>query len=280
VASAQVKSAVLLAGLSASGTTGVDAPLPSRDHTERLLRYLGRDVLTAVGGDGRERTTLGEGELSAAPIAVSGDPSSAAFWWVAAAVAGDGPGVTVTHVNLNPRRTGVLDVLVDLGAEVERGGEHELAGEPVGDVTVRPGPLRGAEVSGTTAVDALDELSLLALAGAVSDLGLSVSGASELRVKESDRIEATARALRGLGIEVETRPDGLRVPGRQRPTGGTVEARGDHRIAMLGAVAGTIASGPVDVTGFGAVATSYPTFLADLSALGGRHEVLEEQESP
>jgi len=275
VASAQVKSAVLIAGLAASGPTSVEAPLPSRDHTERLLRYLGGDVETQVGNDGSERTTLRPGGLSARDIDVCGDPSSAAFWWVAAALSPEREGVTVTGVNLNPGRVGVLDVLEELGADVERAGKSDQAGEPVGDVTVRYAPLGTARVAGRTVVDAIDELSLLALAGALADDGLTVSDAAELRVKESDRIEATARALGGLGIHVRTAADGFHVPGRQRPTGGTVEARGDHRIAMLGAVAGTIASGPVEIVGFDAVATSYPTFLDDFATLGGDVEVLE-----
>lgn len=272
VASAQVKSCVLLAGLRADGPTTVVSPLASRDHTERLVSYLGGDVERVLEADGRERVTIHPGVLRAAAVEVPGDPSGAAFWLVAAA-AGAGT-VTTAGVCANPTRLGVISVLELLGAEVELRPVGEAAGEPVADLTAAASKLGGARIEGGVVVDAIDELPVLALAGAVSRDGLEVGGASELRVKESDRVASLAAALRALGIEIEERPDGYRVAGGQRPGPGRVDAAGDHRIAMTAAVAGVLASGPVEVTGFEVVATSYPGFLDDLRRLGGEVEVL------
>lgn len=274
-ASAQVKSCVLLAGLRANGPTTVVSPLVSRDHTERMLGHLGRAPEVTVDADGTERVTIQPGALSAAPLTALPDPSSAAFWHVAAAVAGT---VVVTpDLLVNPTRTGALDVLVAMGAAVDRDDPRTVAGEPVADVRVDGStPLAGgATVAGRLTVDALDELPVLALAGAMSRDGLEVRDAAELRVKESDRIASTVGALGALGVEVEAREDGYRVRGGQRPQGGHVDAGGDHRIAMLAAVAGAVGDGPVTVSGFHSVATSYPTFLDDLRALGGSAEVLD-----
>jgi 3-phosphoshikimate 1-carboxyvinyltransferase len=272
VASAQVKSCLLLAGLAANGTTTVISPLPSRDHTERLLGHLGVAVDRRIDDDGREVVELEPATVTARSIGVSRDPSSAAFWLVAA-VAGAGR-ITTPGVCANPTRLGVVAALREMGAEVEVTDRGELAGEPVADLTATPGELRGASLDGATVVDAIDELPVLALAGAASRAGLEVRDAQELRVKESDRIATLATALRALGMEIEERPDGYRVPGGQRPGAGTVHADGDHRIAMTAAIAGSLASGPVEVTGFAAVASSYPTFLDDLRRLGGEVEVL------
>jgi 3-phosphoshikimate 1-carboxyvinyltransferase len=275
VASAQVKSAILLAGLRADGPTTVTSPLPSRDHTERMLAHFGHPVEREVYRDGTEIVTvapLGERALDATTVAVARDPSSAAFWLVAAAC-GAGT-ITATNVCANPLRTGVVTALRHLGVEVtvtERGGS---SGEPLADLSVAPAELTGAHLHGQIVVDALDELPVLALAGACSADGLEVADAAELRVKESDRIAVLAAALRAVGLEVEERPDGYRVPGGQRPGPGTVEAHGDHRIAMTAAIAAVIGTGPVEIGGFGAVATSYPSFLDDLARLGGRAEVV------
>jgi 3-phosphoshikimate 1-carboxyvinyltransferase len=276
VASAQVKSAVVLAGLRADGVTTITSPLPSRDHTERLLAHLGHPVEREVYRDGTEVvrvTPLDERGLTAAPIDVARDPSSAAFWLVAAAC-GAGP-VTATGVCANPLRLGVVSALRRLGAEVQVVDRGERAGEPVADLHVTPSPLTGASLQGQLVVDAIDELPVLALAGACSEGGLEVRDAAELRVKESDRIAVLAAALRGVGLEIEERPDGYRVPGGQRPGPGTVEAHGDHRIAMTAAVAAVLGTGPVEIGGFAAVATSYPSFLDDLARLGGSAEVLD-----
>jgi len=275
VASAQVKSCLLLAGLVGRVDVTVSSRLPSRDHTERLLRAGGIDVTTATI-DGREIVALHPGTLRFdTTLRVPGDPSSAAFWLVAGAIGGRA--VTVTDVSVNPTRTGAIEVLTDLGAAVDSTGEAVRSGEPVADVTIRAGAqLASAQVGGRRVVDAIDELPVLALAGALSSGGLDVSDATELRAKESDRIVAMARTFSALGMRLEERPDGYLVPGGQRPGPGIVDAGGDHRIAMTACVAATVASGPVEVTGFDCVATSYPTFLDDLARLGGRVEVLEE----
>jgi 3-phosphoshikimate 1-carboxyvinyltransferase len=265
VASAQVKSAILLAALSADGTTRVREPGPSRDHTERMLRWLGAQVTSAPG-----EVSLTPGPLGARPLRVSGDPSSAAFWLVAGAAL-PGSQVRIDDLCLNPTRTGVLDVLSAMGARVVGGPDREWCGEPVGDLEVTGTVLGPAVVEGELVVRAIDELPVLAVGGALGS-GLEVRDAHELRVKEVDRIDAVAALLGALGVRVETREDGFTVPGGQALTGGEVDSRGDHRIAMSAAVAALAASDPVLITGFHAVATSYPTFLEDLRALGGTWE--------
>lgn len=304
IASAQVKSALLLAGLVATGPTTVVSPARSRDHTERLLRYLGVDVDSPSGVQGREIVTVVPGPLRGDRIEVSGDPSSAAFWLVAAAIAGTQ--VRLPGVCVNPRRTGVVEVLRALGADVSLDNEREVCGEPVADLVVAAsggpagkspaGPglagkspagaglagtglagtgLAGrAEVTGELVVDAMDELPVLAVAGALSAGGLEVRDAAELRVKESDRIDGIERVAAALGMTVQTRADGFTVPGGQRLAGGgTVDADGDHRIAMAAAIGATVAAAPVTILGFASVPTSYPSFLDHLAALGGRAEV-------
>ncbi|MBW3662946.1 MAG: 3-phosphoshikimate 1-carboxyvinyltransferase [Actinobacteria bacterium] len=271
VASAQVKSCVLIAGLAAEGTTVVRSPAPSRDHTERMLAHLGVAVSTSVTDV--EEVSVAAGPLRAAPLVVPGDLSSAAFWWVGAAIAGTS--VTVSEVGVNPRRVGVLRALEEMGATVSVRARREVSGESTADVTVTGRALARAEIRGQATVDAIDELPVLALAGAMSEDGLEVRDAAELRVKESDRIDALAAAFRNLGLDLQARPDGFRVPGGQRPRGGIVDAAGDHRIAMTAAIAGTVATDPVTVVGADVIATSYPTFLEDLRALGGRVQVQE-----
>lgn len=272
VASAQVKSCVLLAGLHAEEPTIVVSPLPSRDHTERMLRHFGAAVTTGVTSDGRDGVKIEPGSLRPSPVHVPGDPSSAAFWHVAAAI-GDQP-VTTPGIGVNPTRVGALQVLERMGAEVSYDDEHDRGGEPVADVTVTPSRLVGGVVAGRLVVDAIDELPVLAVAGALSEDGMVVEDAHELRVKESDRIATLRAAFEGIGLQLEERPDGFRVPGRQRPAGGTVDAGGDHRIAMTAAVAACRATAPIEIDGFDSVATSYPSFLDDLARLGGKAEVL------
>lgn len=274
VASAQVKSCVLLAGVSGEVEVTVTSPLPSRDHTERLLRYLGVAVERDILDDGRERVGLLPAQPAARPIRVLGDPSSAAVWAVAAAI-GVGGAVRLPALCLNPTRTGALRVLERMGADIVTDPGDDVCGEPSGSLVVSGAELDGAVIGGSEVVDALDELPVLAVAGALSRGGLEVRDASELRVKESDRIASLAAGLGSLGVEVEERPDGFRVPGGQRPGSGTVDAAGDHRIAMTAAVAATVATGPVEIVGFDAVTTSYPDFLPDLRALGGRADVLD-----
>jgi 3-phosphoshikimate 1-carboxyvinyltransferase len=273
-ASAQVKSCVLLAGLRAEGTTTVVSPLVSRDHTERMLAHLGNAPEVTVDEDGTERVTLTPGPLTAAALHAPCDPSSAAFWQVAAALSGTT--ITTTGVMTNDTRTGALRVLEAMGAVVTLTDERASGSERIADVTITGRGLRGGiELGGRDVVDALDELPVLALAGAMSEQGFEVRDAAELRVKESDRVATTAAALGALGVIVEPREDGYRVAGGQRPQGGRVNAAGDHRIAMTAAIAGTVGDAPVEISGFAAVATSYPSFLDDLRALGGAVEVLD-----
>ena len=274
VASAQVKSAVLLAAVAGQVTAEVVSPAASRDHTERMLLHGGVPVETRIDDDGREHVRVTPGRPTFTALSAPRDPSAAAFWHVAAAC---GAGTVATRdLCLNPGRTGALDVLKEMGADVRVTGERVVDGEPVGDVTVAPGTLSGAEVAGALVVRCLDELPVLALAGAMSTDGLVVRDAEELRVKESDRIGVLAATLRSLGIDITEQHDGFVVPGGQRPRGGTVDAHGDHRIAMTAAVAACIGTAPVHITGFSAVGTSYPGFLSDLSRLGGRAEVHDD----
>ncbi len=273
VASAQVKSAVLLAGLGVEGETVVRSPAASRDHTERMLRAGGVSITTEIAPDGTETVRLRPSRPVLSALRAARDPSAAAFWHVAAAC---GSGSIVTPgLCLNPGRTGALEVLEVLGAHVVIDEVRELAGEPVGRVSVAPADLGAAAVAGDLVVRALDELPVLALAGAMSVGGLEVRDAAELRVKESDRIATVAALFAALGMRLEEHPDGFRVPGGQRPSGGIVEAHGDHRIAMTAAIAGSLGTGAVDIGGFDAVMTSYPSFLSDLESLGGRVEVLD-----
>jgi len=235
-----------------------------------MLRHGGVPVATIIEEDGGEVVTVEPGTFTVQALHAPRDPSAAAFWHVAAAC---GAGTVVTPgLSLNPGRTGALDVLRAMGAQVTVSDEHEVGGEPVGDVRVAPGRLMGGEVSGALVVRCLDELPVLALAGAASRDGLVVRDAAELRVKESDRIGVLAATLAALGVRVEEAPDGFRVPGGQRPGPGHVEAHGDHRIAMTAAVAASLGDGPVTIAGFATVGSSYPRFLADLTALGGDWE--------
>ena len=264
VASAQVKSAVLLAGLAASGPTTVAEPSRSRDHTERMLAAMGADIAAA----GAEVTlTPPAGELRATGVRVPGDVSAAAAWIVAATLHPDAD-VLLTGVGLNPTRAGAVEVLRAMGADIEELEPRTAGGEPVADLRVRSARLRGVRVGGGTTPRAIDELPLIALAGAVAEGETRIEDAAELRVKESDRIAATAAALRALGAEAEERADGLAVAGGARLRGGRVEAAGDHRLAMLGAVGALIAEGESAIGGADAVAVSYPRFWDDLARLG------------
>jgi 3-phosphoshikimate 1-carboxyvinyltransferase len=265
VASAQVKSCLLLAGLFAEGETWVREPAPSRDHTERMLESAGVRILrddAAVGVSGPvERLGLPD-------LEVPGDFSSAAFHLVAGALLGD-PEVRLEGVNLNPRRTGLLAVLARMGAPVEVIEGPVLAGEPSGDVVVRrAGTLHATEVAPEEVPSLIDELPLVGLLGAFAAGTTVVRGAAELRVKESDRIAAVVGALRALGARAEEREDGFAITGAPRLLGGRVEAGGDHRLAMLGAVAGLATLEGAAVAGFDAAAVSYPGFAEDLGSLG------------
>ncbi|HUP20039.1 MAG TPA: 3-phosphoshikimate 1-carboxyvinyltransferase [Gemmatimonadota bacterium] len=261
VASAQVKSALLLAGLAADGETAVEEPAPSRDHTERMLAAMG----AAIRREGR-RTVVGPGGLQAIDVDIPGDLSSAAFF-LALAAARPGSEVVVEDVGLNPTRAGFLDWLSEMGAEVEIELRSEDP-EPRGDVRVVGRPLRGIEVRPETVPRGIDELSLLAVVATRAEGETRISGAAELKVKESDRIATIAAGLSAMGARIEVADDGFRVSGPTRLTGGAVDAAGDHRIAMALAVAAALAVGPTDLAGAEWIDVSYPGFLEELAALG------------
>ncbi len=265
VASAQVKSAILLAGLYAEGETWVREPAPSRDHTERMLEAAGVSLLRAGGAVGIRGPIS---RLRLPDLDVPGDPSSAAYAIVAGVLRGD-PEVRIDGVNLNPARIGLIDVLRRMGADIKITNQREVAGEPAGDVVARRSDQLDATVVEAREVPSLiDELPLVALVGALARGVTEVRGAEELRVKETDRIETVVTALRGLGAEIEGRADGFIVRGTGSIRGGSMVASGDHRLAMLGGVAGLASTEGVSVGGFEAVEVSYPGFLADMRSIG------------
>ena len=261
VPSAQVKSAVLLAGLHASGTTRVFEPIATRDHTERALEAFG----VRVARDGRAVSVIGGQPLSGSNLNVPGDMSAAAFWMVAAASL-SGSEIVIAGVGLNPTRTGIIDVLRRMGARVDVDEAASAGGEPVGTVRVRYGEIGRTEVRPEEVPAVIDELPVLA-ALATHGGELRVSGAQELRVKESDRISALAEGFRRMGAEIEERPDGFVVRGGRRLRGGEVDARNDHRLAMAFAVAALGAWGPTTIHDAGAAAVSYPEFFSVLETL-------------
>jgi len=264
VPSAQVKSAVLLAGLYAEGETTVVEPLPTRDHTERLLERAGASVRRRP----QSVTVRGTDKLSLENVEIPGDFSSAAALLVAA-VTVPGSDVTVHGVGLNPRRIGLLDILERMGARVAIYNRRPIGGEPAGDVQVRSSELVGATVTPAEVPALVDELPLLALAACHARGETVVRGAVELRVKESDRIEALVEELRRIGAHIRATPDGFRVRGvPARLRGGAFDARGDHRLAMLGAAAGVSSREGVAVQGAEAVETSFPGFFGVLEQLG------------
>jgi 3-phosphoshikimate 1-carboxyvinyltransferase len=265
VASAQVKSCVLLAGLLAEGETRVIEGLPSRDHTERMLAAAGADVRSGDGVVAIQPAT----RLEPAEIAVPADISSAAFFVVAALLVA-GSEVVLDGVGVNPTRTGLLAILERMGAAIEVEPEGERGGEPTARLRVRPAPLRGVEIGGAEVPLAIDELPLAALAACFAEGTTTIRDAAELRRKESDRIATVSAALNALGGRVEATADGLVVEGSGGLRGGTIDSHGDHRIAMLGAVAGLASTEGVTVRGMAAAAVSYPGFEADLAALLSR----------
>jgi 3-phosphoshikimate 1-carboxyvinyltransferase len=268
IASAQVKGAVLLAGLQAEGPTSVAEPGASRDHTERMLAWLGLPVSIAPG-----TVTLAAGDhlpLPAFELDVPGDFSSAAFWVVAATLV-PGSEVCIEGVGVNPSRTGLLEILASMGAEVEvipQAADPELTGS----LRVRSAGLRGVRVSGGSGgvvARTIDELPLVAVAATQAEGVTTIRDAAELRVKETDRLAVLASGLRELGADVEEAIDGLSVRGPTPLRGGRVESAGDHRMAMAFAVAAMVAAGPVTIGGWEATSISYPGFLDDLAGLAG-----------
>jgi 3-phosphoshikimate 1-carboxyvinyltransferase len=262
VASAQVKSCLLFAGLLAEGVTWIGEPLRSRDHTERMLAAAGAHVVWLSGGV----QVRPPKKLELGDFAVPTDFSSAAFFIVAALLVPRSE-VVLEDVGVNPTRTGLLTILEQMGAEVEVEPIGERGGEPVGRIRARASALRGAEIGGAEIPLAIDELPLVALAACFAEGETTIRDAAELRRKESDRVVTTCEALTALGGSAEPIEDGMRIEGGGGLRGGTVRSHGDHRIAMLGAVAGLASAQGAEVEGMDAAGVSYPGFEADLASL-------------
>jgi 3-phosphoshikimate 1-carboxyvinyltransferase len=267
VASAQVKSAILLAALTAEGPTTVIEPVQSRDHSERMLRAFGARL--EVGGPGLTEVTLTPGaSLSGQTVVVPGDISSAAFWLVAGAIT-PGAALTVENVGLNPSRTGILEVLEQMGARITVRNQRDVAGEPVGDLQVSHGPLQPFEIGAELIPRLVDEIPVLAVAACCAEGVSRVSGAEELRVKETDRLAVMARQLGAMGARIEEFDDGMAISGVTALKGATVDSETDHRVAMSLAVASLVASGTTTLQRAEAAAVSYPGFWDDLQRLRG-----------
>ncbi len=268
MASAQVKSAVLLAGLRVNGVIEVIEPEATRDHTERMLRGFGAVVEVTDEADGRHIRVAGGQALKGTRIHVPGDPSSAAFPIVAAIIT-PGSEVTVTGVMLNELRTGLFDTLKDMGADLTIANIRDEGGEPVGDITARYSQLKGIVVPEERAPSMIDEYPVLAIAAATAEGETVMRGIGEMRVKESDRIALTCAGLAACGVGVAEEPEGMIVRGGEPVAGGVrVATRGDHRIAMAHLVLGLVAEKPVEVDEPGMIATSFPTFVALMNGLG------------
>lgn len=269
VASAQVKSAILLAGLTGRAPVTVTEPRQSRDHTERLLASVGVAVSAGATDAGWEVSLLDPPErVGVLDFTVPGDVSSAAFLLALAVLGGAGASLTVAGVGLNPTRTAFLEVLARMGADVVIDPEAAAWGEePVGSITTEPAELRAVEVGGDEVPRLIDELPLVAALGAVADGVTSIRGAEELRAKESDRIAAMVENLRAVGVRAEERPDGLDVEGTAAPLRGTVRTRGDHRIAMAFGVLGAVGANRIEVDDRGAADVSFPGFWSLLERL-------------
>ena len=271
VASAQVKSAVLLAGLNTPGITRVIEPIATRDHSERMLRGFGAELSVEQDADGARIISIrGEAELRPQHIIVPGDPSSAAFPVVAALLV-PGSEVTITNVGLNPTRAALFDVLRMMGGDIRFINAREVGGEPVADIVVRHSALTGIETPVETVAAMVDEYPVLFVAAALAQGRTVARGLEELRVKESDRVAVMAEGLRAIGARVEELEDGLIIDGTggERLAGGaTIAARLDHRIAMSFAVAGLVSRAPVVIDDMSPVATSFPNFTALMTGLG------------
>ncbi|HTN43109.1 MAG TPA: 3-phosphoshikimate 1-carboxyvinyltransferase [Nitrospiria bacterium] len=264
VASAQVKSALLLAGLLAEGRTVLAEPLPSRDHTERMFRGLG----ISVEVEGLEISLKPPSEFSGREIEVPGDFSSAAFFIVAATIVKDSE-LMIRHVGVNPTRTGLLELLSEMGAEIRLENLREVNHEPVADLAVRSRPLKGISIRPESVPKTIDEFPILCVAAAVAEGETVVQGAEELRVKESDRIRTIARELSKLGVDLKERPDGLVIRGGRKLSGARCRSEDDHRIAMALAIAGLVAEGETVVEGAEWIETSFPGFPSLLKSVTG-----------
>lgn len=265
VASAQVKSAILLAGLYAAGGTSVTEPERTRDHTERMLRYFG--VPVEVSGT---RVSVSPGvEFSGTELEIPSDISSAAFFIVAALV-NPGSEIVIKNVGLNPLRTGVLDILREMGADISVENRRECCGEPVGDLIARHGPLGAVRIGGESVSRAIDELPVISVAACFAEGETVISGAGELRVKETDRISAMTDELSKLGADISETPDGMIINGTGELRGARCESRGDHRVAMSLAVAATRARGETVIGDAGCVSISFPEFFPLFETLADR----------
>jgi 3-phosphoshikimate 1-carboxyvinyltransferase len=270
IASAQVKSAVLLAGLHAPGVTMVTEPAPSRDHTERMLRYFGTEVATSEAEDGAYTVRLtGQPELAGRPVVVPADPSSAAFPLVAAILV-PGSSITILNVGMNPLRTGLFTTLKEMGADIQVTNAREQAGEPVADLRVKSSKLHGITVPAARAPSMIDEYPILAVAAAFAEGETRMEGLAELKVKESDRLAAMANGLESCGISACAEGDTLTVRGaRARPSNAApIAVNLDHRIAMSFLVLGMAADGAITVDDAAAIATSFPNFTGLMNSLG------------
>lgn len=263
VASAQVKSCLLLAGLYAEGVTSVHEPAPTRDHTERMLRGFGYPVERV----GDKISVQSGGKLTAMDIDVPSDISSAAFFMVGASIAA-GSDVVLKHVGMNPTRTGVIDILRLMGAQIDVLESREVGGEPVADLRIRGTQLRGIEIPEELVPLAIDEFPVLFVAAACAEGTTRLTGAEELRVKESDRIQVMADGLVALGVDATATPDGMVIHGGKPIGTGTVTSHGDHRIAMAFSIAGLRATGPITIHDCANVNTSFPTFVSLANSLG------------
>ncbi len=262
IASAQVKSALVLAGLQAEGETSVSEPARSRDHTERLLAQFG----ATLARDGRTVRVRGPQELTASEVTLPGDLSSAAFFLVAAQLV-PGSVLRLPNIGVNPTRTGVLDVLAAMGAEIAIEEERDAGGEPHATLVVESRALRATRIAGEDLLRAIDEFPILCIAAAAAEGTTEIRDAGELRVKESDRIATMAATLGALGVQVEELPDGLVIHGPARFRGARVDSHGDHRVAMAAAVAGLAATGDVVIDNAECAEVSFPRFYATLDAL-------------
>jgi 3-phosphoshikimate 1-carboxyvinyltransferase len=265
MASAQVKSAVLLAGLFADGETVVEEPALSRDHTERMLATMGAPI-TRDGLAVRITRAGASPPLQPLSMRVPNDISAAAFWMVAASVHPDAE-LRLTGVGVNPTRSGAIDALRAMGADLDVQEERTVGGEPVGDIVVRSSRLVGTQIGGEMVPRLLDEIPVLAVAAAFAHGKTVIRDAEELVVKESDRIASTASQLAALGVSIEPRPDGMIIEGGRPTIGGDVRSFGDHRLAMALAIAALAGSGEVNIEEAGAVTISYPTFWGELDRI-------------
>lgn len=255
VASAQVKSALLLAGLFAKGRTSVEEVIPSRDHTERMLEYFGVNLVRK----GASISVEGGQRIHPRDVAIPGDISAAAFFMVGASIL-EGSEIVIKDVGVNPTRTGIIDILREMGASIEIGNPRDMGAEPAGDILVKSASLKGIEIGGEMIPRSVDELPVICIAASLAEGETVIRDAAELRVKESDRIAVMAECLSSLGVEVETFDDGMRIKGGKRLKGAACNSHGDHRIAMSMAIAGLIAEGETVIEDTECINTSFPAF--------------------